>query len=662
MRRIFAAVVLALLLAGCGGRAGHFLPTGRLGPDGAARGVRSSNTATFNGTLWYGDARSLYGIPLTYGAATTQINGSYAGLVAPTSRAMTVAPDGTLYELIQNNAAGPVGWQLRIYAPGSHGNAAPEETLSGSGYPLQVMLVADGIDVLSLSSQAGSRSATLSTFAYGSASNAPPIRTLSLGANVVDAATDRLNQIYVARSGTGVTVYPAAARCNCSPVRTIATGPLAPRSLAVANDGTVYVLMHDNAGEVDYVNAYAPGNNGPTGSRVLGPYYENTDVAPPGWPVSAATGGITVDAAGDLYLGFSDGGGNVRVEMYGAHDYGTTPPARTIATPTFSTYLTSIAIGPATSGIAPAPTLYVASASQVLAFDAGASGSAAPLRTVGGFYLNINGPPVGPGPGFKQTAWLEAIATAPDGTLTALQATNYSRGMVTYVPGCKLTLLAANANGSAGVLGRPVCDGFLPRGMARGLDGEIDFVMTRNAGDAQVVRRLVNGVPAGSLTLPPAAGGHNSLAVDRWGNFWMTTFGQVQEYAANSADGSGPVQAFALNGDLGAMCIAPDGTIYVASQVSSAPNPPSNYVYAVAPGTTVPARTLGPYPNPITALACDRHNLLYMGVSLLNGGGTVVKVFDANANGTPAPLRRLENPVPFNDPGGVTITSIALSP
>jgi len=666
MRHVSAVFVLALLLAGCGGRAAHLLPSGRLGPDNGARAPRSSNTTTFNGTLWYGDDRSLYGIPLTNGPAPVRLDGSYAGLVGPSSRAMTIARDGTVYELIQNNARSlPVGWQLRIYAPGSHGAATPEETLSGSGYPLQVLLVADGIDVLSSTKPRGiGGTSTLSTFAYGTASNAQPTRTLSLGANVTDAASDRNNQIYVARNGAGIAVYGAGARCMCSPIRTIATGLTYERSLAVADDGTVYVLSDDPRNEVANVNAYAPGNNGPAASRVLGPFYESIDVAPMFAPVSSPTGGITVDAAGDVYIGFADNAGQVRVEMYGPHDSGAPNPARTIATPAFSTYITSITIGPALPSAAVAPTLYVASADHVFAFDANASGSTPPQRTIGFFYVKgpVLGGPQSPPVDITQLA---GIATAPDGTLATISNT-ISFGFPPN-PSCQFAFFAADANGTAAHLSTPYCPGYATRGIARGLDGELDVLMTAYNTNVQIVERLVNGVPVGSFQ-PHGPSVRNGIAVDGSGNVFLSTEdGHVEQYPRNSAGDTPFTRSFPLAGDLGAMCFAPDGTQYVAGEIrTTSPQPPfdvtsQDYIYAVLPGAFGAARTAGPYADRVTALACDSQGRLYAGFYRFGNQETAVGVFPPNFGGGP-PLWTLNNPVPANEPGGQVVTGLALSP
>ena len=653
-RHVLAVVVLASLLAGCGGGHGmHLLPSGQLGQSGGGRGVQSTNSVLFNGTLWYGDDRALYGIPLTNGAPSSEIDGSYAGLVNHQSRAMTIAPDGTLYELIQNNTA-TVGWQLRIYAPGSHGAAQPEQTISGSGYPQQVVLVVDGIGVLWNSSRPGTGgTATLSTFAFGSGNTSQPIRTLSLGTDVTDVAADGSNRIYVARNGgSGVAVYSAGATCTCAPIRTIATGLQVERSIAVARDGTVYVLTRDPKAETSYVDAYAPGNNGPAASRTLGPFYENMDVAANGI-VSSPTGGITVDSAGDLYIGFSDGGGHVRVEMYTSNATGTAGPARTIATPAFSTYLTSIAIGPATPS-AIVPTLYVASGSQILAFAGDASGTAAPKRTIGGFWQGTNR-------ASNVSSVLRAIATAADGTLDALV---YKSGQQVGDRYCEIDVFAADANGPVqGSNAAPYCNGERGRAVSRGVDGELDFLIDTHL--STVVRRVVNGVPAGSFT-PNTGYGHNAIAVAPDGRISLTAVpqagdGAVETYPANAVDPANPVY-FNLQGSLGAACYAPNGTLYVTGEIAaSGGGTPTDYVYVV-PRYPAPMRTIGPFGNHVSALACGAGSEVYVGITFWSGAGSWVKVFGPNAGMGDAPVRTLMNPIPANDPSGQTIVSLAVSP
>jgi hypothetical protein len=649
MRRLVLAVtVFALLLAGCGGGHGiHMLPTGQFGSTGGGRGDRSNNVTTFNGTLWYGDDRALYGVPLSNGAPTTEIDGSYSGIVDHQSRAMTISPDGTVFELIQNNATN-VSWQLRLYPPGTHGPATPEGTIYGTGYPQQVMLVSDGIDVLWSTQQPGTGgNSTLSTYSYNVVGlNPQPIRTMPLGQNVSDVAVDSGDKIYVARAGGGgVTVYPAGSTCACAAVRTIATGLQVQRSIAVARDGTVYVLTRDPAAEISHVNAYAPGNDSATPSRSLGPFYENSDVAPGGWMASSPTGGITVDAAGDVYIGFADNSGQVRVEIYAPNQSGG-GPGRTIATPSFSTYLTSIAIGPMTAGRAIAPTLYVASGSQILAFAADASGNAKPQHTLGGFWYR---PAMDPGHHISSA--LGAIATAADGTLDVL--TN-STGF--HSQSCSIGAF----DPSGAHVGDLVCRGRRGDAMARGQDGEVDVLLT-SFSYAPAVQTLVNGVLTGSFAITTSVG-HHGIAVGRDGSMYLTTGdGRVEIYPADSVDGTAP-SSFALAGGLGSICAAPDGTLYVAAGLPAAGGGSTDYVYAVAPGTTTPTRTLGPFAQSVTALGCGAQNEIYVGLSMRDHGGSQVSVFAANAASGSAPSRTLTNPIPLDDPAGPYIVSLSLSP
>ncbi|MEA2690016.1 MAG: hypothetical protein QOD51_2623, partial [Candidatus Eremiobacteraeota bacterium] len=541
-------------------------------------------------------------------------------------------------------------WDLRIYAPGSRGSATPEETISGTGYPQQVTLGVDGINVLWSAAKPGTGGlSTLSTYVYGAGNNPQPVRTFALGNDVTDVAIDTNDRIYVARSaGGGISVYPPRSTCTCSALRTIATRLQVQRSLAVAKDGTVYVLTRDAAAETSYVNVYAPGNDGSTPSRKFGPFYENADVAPPnfGWDVGNPTGGIALDAAGDLYVGFADGAGNVRVNVYGLDQYGLNS-ARGIATPTFSTYLTSIAIGPAPAGPAVAPTLYVASRSQVLAFAADASGTATPQRKLGGFWKT----PPDAGPDHWKSASFGAMTTADDGTLTVLVNSVYSSSSWS----CSLIVFAANANGGAQRSG-PDC-GLSGHSAARGPDGETDFVII-DWSLKPSVHRFVNGVLSAQIN-----SGAASIAVTPNDTLYATIGqGRIAKYPPNSSGGTIP-DTFTLAGNLGAMCAAPDGTLYVATNIpatSGAPGP--DYVYAVPSGGTAPARTLGPFADSIAALACDAQNELYVGLNLAGQSGSKVSVYAPNAAGAAAPLQTLLNPIPPNDPAGQTISALAVSP
>jgi hypothetical protein len=671
IRRAFVIVVFSALLAGCGhgGGARSVLPSGAGGTSGHALVPSSANLNVFNGTLWYGDDRSLRGLALTYGPSA-EIDGSYAGLVGPSSRAMTVAQDGTVYELIQNDASGPAGWQLRIYAPGSSGAATPEETLSGNGYSRQVFLVGDGIDVLTTSGPNGAGTATLSTFAYGSANDAAPVRSASLGTGVLDAATDRYDRIYVAHGNGAVTVYPAAATCACSALRTIASGPFAARSLAVTDNGTVYVLADDPRGETANVLAYAPGNNGPSPSWTYGPFYESADVAPPGKAMSAPTGGITVDAAGDLYVGLVDNAGAVRVEEYQLGQPSGTLPWRTIPTPAFSTYLTSIAVGPVLPSGTPRPpsTLYVASSNRIYAFDANASGTAAPQRAFGSLYSYQQGQPIGGNPPPYHTASLVSIETALDGTVTAAQylvGTNMSD--VIDFTGCALTIFSANANGTSGVLSQQSqadCNYARVGNLARGYLGEIDFIVLTYE-DAPAVVRTIDGSFASSFTLSGSVG---AVASDPAGEIFVDEPSpdgngtQVVVYDHLAQTGSPPIRSFTLPVPIGPACAAADGTYFgVASPLGPAYGTPSSIV-AVAPGGSAVARTIGPFSDTVTAISCDGSGVVYVAFQTANGASTRVEAYSATANGAVPPLWTLSDPIPANEPGGRIIRSLALSP
>ena len=400
MRRSAAVVaILAVLLSGCGGGTRSVMPGGSAG---AQLRPQSTNLDLFNGTLWYGDGTSVRGVPLVPSGAAAKIQGNYTAPGGHLTRAIDIAPDGTIYELLQMESG---TWRLQIYAPGSNGPVAPEQIITGTGTPLQVVLVNDGIDVLSVSGtpKAVGSSATLSTFAYAAGDNPNPIRTLSLGESVSDVAADGNGQIYVAHYGSrGITVFGPGVHGNAAPRRTIASSINAIGAVAVAGDGTVYA----RDGVSPHVGAYAPGSNGPDPSRG---FELSSDAIGP-------EGGMTVDSAGNVYAGIQDSAGNTRVDVYPPGASGSGAPLRTIPTPTAYGFTGSIAIGPPILPPAPPSSLYVASADLVNVFAADANGSVTPQRQITSVY-----DPGGPGPNARPATHASGVAAGANGTLVVLE-------------------------------------------------------------------------------------------------------------------------------------------------------------------------------------------------------------------------------------------------
>ncbi len=126
-------------------------------------------------------------------------------------------------------------------------------------------------------------------------SNGPDATGLSLPFGV--ALDSNLNR-YVANNGSNsVTVYPASASGNATPIATIAganTGLINPSGVAVDTNGNIYVAnLGSLSGAPDSITIYPPGSNG--------------NVTPTLTITGAATGldyptAITVDSYGNLYV------------------------------------------------------------------------------------------------------------------------------------------------------------------------------------------------------------------------------------------------------------------------------------------------------------------------------------------------------------------------
>jgi len=630
-RRVLVTVVLGVALAACGhGGARSVLPsTPSAGNSGGSPGTKSTNVALFDGTLWYGAGGSLFAVPLQSGGAPAELDGTMDGIVDPVPVAMTVAPDGTLYDLVSDDET---NWQLQAYAPGSHGPSRPEETIYGTGYPQQIVLVGDGIDVLStVNFNTSQASSTLWTFVYG-AGNAPqPIRRLNLGANVTDAASDNYDRIYVARRGAGISVYSPAATCNCSPIRTIATGSRSNDAIAVSKDGIVYALSKDPASGSVTIDAYAPGNDGPTPTRTIGAI-----PASRGTP----TGGITVDSDGKVYVNFRDARGRNSADVYAPTANGASPPLQTIPMPVLGGNVTSIAIGPTIPLGTPAPSgvLYVANRTLVNAFPLTASGPAAPQRSIDPLGADADGGPY---------TFITSIATAADGHLDVVRED-------TQRPPRSIAAEPANANGSA------VPDYTIPIygddiQLARGPNGVLDVVKwDGSSGPSSLVDRYVgtNAQP-GEIRTNYFYG---SIATGPNGDIFLSgDQNHVYEYAANATSYGPPIRTITVPQSPAQLAVGPDGTVYaVGDQQNADGSSLTSTVYVIPPGQTSSTRSIGPFtdsgsgsrPFPIRSLAVDSANELYVAIGW-SSGASEVDVFAPGASGNAEPVRTLLNPVSF---------------
>jgi hypothetical protein len=629
------AAILGVALSACGGHGGarSVLPGSPATTGGGSTVPKSTNVALFDGELWYGAGASLYGVPLQSGGASAELDGNLDGIVDAVPVAMTIAPDGTLYDLISDDET---SWKLQAYAPGAFGAQRPEETISGSGYPQQVVLVGDGIDVLATTGfNTSNAQATLRTYAYGAGNNPQPIRKLKLGTNVSDVASDNLDRIYVARHGAGISVYAAAATCNCSPIRTIATGAKSNDAIAVSGDGIVYVLSKDPGSGAVTIDAYAPGNNGPAPSRTIGPI-----AASRGTPV----GGITVDSDGKVYVNFKTARGS-STDVYAANANGPASPVNTIGTPSNGGYVTAIAIGPLVHGpVAPSGTLYVAGADEIDLFPVTASGSVSPRQRITGFYS-------APGqPSYHNSRGLGGVAAGANGEFAAYQ--NIRAGNIDDTVSL---LTGAAAPSGASITSVTYADDGLGEGLAIAPNGEIAIAIQRYEGPD--LQRYAYGAPPTKLSDVPGVA--NFIAYGPNGDLFVRKYDSVVEYA-DPATLTAVVRTVPLPG-YGPIAVAPDGTLY-GDSATVVNNATTESIYAFPPGSTTPNRTIGPFagsgPSTVAGLATDNASELYVALNTYNGTSSVIQVY--GAQGLPAPVRTITNPIPADSKGGMGVVGIAV--
>lgn len=189
--------------------------------------------------------------------------------------------------------------------------------------------------------------------------------------NPAAVTLDKAGNRYVANGVTAsVTVYAPGASGNAAPSRTIsgdATTLVGPRSVAVADDGTLYVGDLFGVG-TNKVAVFAPGANGNVAPlRVIAG--DQTGLA---WP-----SGLALDSAGRLFVANREGD-SVTVYIPGAS--GNASPLRTIAGA--STGLD----GPSGVALRGDNTVHVVNSGSesVSTFPAGASGNVSPTRTIVG--------------------------------------------------------------------------------------------------------------------------------------------------------------------------------------------------------------------------------------------------------------------------------------
>src|SRR6202011_2200819 len=109
------------------------------------------------------------------------------------------------------------------------------------------------------------------------------------------------------------------------------------------------------------------------------------------------------------------------------------------------------------------------------------------------------------------------------------------------------------------------------------------------------VSRFANGAHRADFVVPSAYWTEvwtprGDFAADRLGNMYFWSGSTVQEFPAGAVTGTPPTRTISLPPpSLGRMATAPDGTLYVAA---FNPGVRESWIYAIAPGATLPSRII----------------------------------------------------------------------
>jgi len=645
-RSIVVVSLLSLALAGCGGGAMHAaVPRD---PSAVSNGSHlahpdASNATATAATIWY----ALGGSPQ---AIAFLAYGEYGGVTLPssasqgTTRALTVGSDGSVYVLAGfNEQTTTPAWTLFVYAPGATSASAPERVISGSGHPQEVVLVADGIDVLASAATkqpAVFGAATLSTYAY--AGGGSPIRTLALGYNVSDVAADRQSRLYVAHTDqTGVRVLTAGATSYNSAIREIKTSDLDEVAVAVAPDGTVYVLTSPSPGNAT-LNAFVNGSNGPTPARAI------TGLL---WSNSA----LSVDANGQVYVASVTGnpmGGMAFVNVYADFAAGSKLIGKELADVTLpapfnpaSTTVPKFVVAPG-PGIAvptsrPVSTFYVAYPNRVEAFPAGANGNTNPARIV-----SVTG---------------TARGVAADGTTGALEVVaqgtpppNDQRNVANVYS------YSTAANGATTYLGA-TSGGTISAVAFNSWCNSVDM-LDSGYFDQGAIERI--GVGGSTPCTQEVTASGTGLGVDAIGDRYVASpwSGAVSVYDREAGDFGDPQETYYMRAPVSrwfgstassgpfeeGLAVTPEGIVYVGLSATGAQTPSPGapmkieaFLSTAQPGTA-PSRVItGSFTYPMSLA-------IGPGSSLVVLHDDRVDTFGAEANGAATPVRSF--PVP---PGSI---------
>ncbi len=344
MRRL--ALALLFVLAGCGGSAVPASHAAASDTSAALRAVDGSNRTFSAGRLWVSTRYSAIAFDLQ-GPTPTSPSLQLTSIGSPRPPGggtsviadMTVAPDGTVYELVDVCATvmgcaedAAYTWKLKMYAPGASGAATKEQIIHGTGRGRSVALSYNGINVLASDGTAAAPHGYVARYRYAAGDDAAPVRTLTLAYAPRYYGIDTNGLMYIG-SGSSVFVYPAASAGTATPVRTIHLPGVLDDAFALGPSQEIYVPIHGQS-PVSIISVYGSSNNGPAPDRSI--------------TVNAPSSGIAVDANRTVYVGM----GYFEPRAYSLKtgdtvlDYFFTPDFDPTAFPESPLFVTALAIGP----------------------------------------------------------------------------------------------------------------------------------------------------------------------------------------------------------------------------------------------------------------------------------------------------------------------------
>jgi 6-phosphogluconolactonase (cycloisomerase 2 family) len=262
---------------------------------------------------------------------------------------------------------------------------------------------------------------TLTVYPARANGNVTPIRAIKGSKTELNfpagIAWDAGRNVYVPNEGANsVTVYATGAKGDVAPIREIKgsrTGLFAPLGIALDNSGYGYVYVPNEG--ADSVTVYAAGANGDAPPiRTIGG--SKTQLHSPL--------GVALDAGGNIYVSnYGTYSSNGSVTVYAAGTNGNVAPIQTITGSNTGLVQPSNIALDANRNVYVTNSGYLSGPYSVTVYAAGANGNIAPIRTIEGSNTRLNEP--------------NGVALGPSGNI---YVTNYGADSV--------TVYAAGVNGN----------------------------------------------------------------------------------------------------------------------------------------------------------------------------------------------------------------------